>query len=278
MLASDRAVLLRYERNGVPFRASGMHVGGDSVLTADHCLDGSVAHRIVTLDGCEYPAMVMARSERSDIDIAILKAPGLPPVTPMTFARLDREWTGQVGCVALGFPKWRDQAGPETAQIDGYIPTGEGLAVAPHLGSMTFRITDQTIRVSTPDGHCIEEPASEWSGMSGSVVVHHSTDSVIAVISRHWPPQGLGALSVTPIDSIRRLDRETSRRMWDALGVEDPDHLPVATHPKEDPALVILRRIDALRRSGLLEPGAVETLQVQAVVRTEREFFSVRYT
>jgi hypothetical protein len=66
--------------------------------------------------------------------------------------------------------------------------------------------------------------------------------------------------------------------MWDALGVEDPEHLQVAMHPQEDPALALLRRIDALRKSGLLEPGAVETLQVQAVIRTEREFLSVRYT
>jgi len=46
LLSTDRAVLVRYTRNGEPRRGSGLRVGGRYVLTADHCADGE-DHRIV---------------------------------------------------------------------------------------------------------------------------------------------------------------------------------------------------------------------------------------
>ena len=53
MVAIERAVLIRYFREGKPRRASGLRVSGQYVLTADHCADGT-GHKVV-VEGDEHP-------------------------------------------------------------------------------------------------------------------------------------------------------------------------------------------------------------------------------
>jgi hypothetical protein len=84
---TDRAVLIRYQRDGQPRRGSGLRIGGRFVLTADHCANGT-DHRVV-VGGQEFPvpATVHARSESAEVDVAVLLAPALPEGCPPGPAR-----------------------------------------------------------------------------------------------------------------------------------------------------------------------------------------------
>jgi len=126
-LTTDRAVLIRYLREGKPRRGSGLRVADRYVLTADHCADGT--EHVVVTGGEEYPATVFARSGNADVDVAVLVVPSLPAVEPLGCAVLDRTVPWEVrDCRALGFPVWKDSAqGPLLAQVRGDIPTSEGV-------------------------------------------------------------------------------------------------------------------------------------------------------
>jgi hypothetical protein len=89
MLAKERAVLVRYERDGESRVRSGLRIGGRLVLTADHCVRGS-DHRVTCIDGTECPARVLARSGQEDIDLAVLEVPRAEPLVELGFARVDR--------------------------------------------------------------------------------------------------------------------------------------------------------------------------------------------
>src|SRR5450755_170988 len=118
-LTTDRAGLIRYMRDGKARRGSGLRVAGRSVLTADHCANGT-GHTLV-VGGVEYPATVSVRSGNADVDVAILMAPDLPAVGPLMCAVVDREVPSEVrGCRALGFPVWKDRTGGQLlAQVPG---------------------------------------------------------------------------------------------------------------------------------------------------------------
>src|SRR5690349_2126866 len=109
-MESDRAVFIRYARNGMPRRGSGLRVGGRFVLTADHCANGT-DHEVI-VGGQAFPATVHVRSETSDADLAVLVAPGLPPLEPLSCALVARNVAGYLNqCVALGYPVWKDKPG-----------------------------------------------------------------------------------------------------------------------------------------------------------------------
>ena len=62
MLTTDRAVLIRYLRDGKARRGSGLRVAGRFVLTADHCANGT-GHTVV-VGGVGYGDGVRAQRER----------------------------------------------------------------------------------------------------------------------------------------------------------------------------------------------------------------------
>ena len=131
VLTTDRAVLIRYERDGQPRHGSGLRVAGRFVLTADHCANGT-GHVVVT-GGREYDAHVFVRGS-ADVDVAVLEAPLLPVVEPVGCAVLDRGVLREVpGCWALGFPVWKD-LGRVLAQVPGNVPTAEGWTQGPGRG------------------------------------------------------------------------------------------------------------------------------------------------
>src|SRR6478609_4908217 len=101
-LETGRVVLLRYTRDGQARRGSGLHVGGTFVLTADHCATGT-GHTVV-VEGRDYPATVAFRGG-GEVDIAVLSAPGLPVLLPLSCARVNTGIAARIeDCVALGFP------------------------------------------------------------------------------------------------------------------------------------------------------------------------------
>ncbi len=227
MLTTDRAVLIRYRRDGRSRRGSGLRIGGRLVLTAAHCANGS-DHEIV-VGGREYPASVVVRSDSPGADLAVLQADDLPEVDVLGCARVDRQRAAEVsGCQALGFPSWKDGAqGPRLAQVKGLLPTAEGIEPqrAGEVPALTLRITDQQIREPVSMGD-LDQPGSPWAGMSGAVVVTEG-DQIVGVVRSHSLAEGVGALTLAPLDGIDRLPQETARRFWDALHVVDPSTLLV---------------------------------------------------
>ena len=148
-LETERAILLRYTRDGSPRRGSGLRISGTYVLTADHCANGT--DHTVIVDGRDYPATVTLRSGRSDVDIAVLSAPDLPVLAPMSCARVNTEIAARIeDCVALGFPTWNRRGGVDyRVKADGYVGTGEG--ASPHAGAdlgpvLAFKLTSPAIR------------------------------------------------------------------------------------------------------------------------------------
>ena len=242
MLTTDRAVLIRYTRDGQPRRGSGLRVSGRFVLTADHCASGS-GYRVL-VGGREYSAAVHVRSSDPSVDVAVLEVTGIPPVKPMRCALVDRDAAAEVeGCQALGFPSWKGSANrPLLAQVGGKVPTAEGIdpqAADGTLPLMTLKITDPQARGHQVLPGELDQPGSLWAGMSGAVVVT-SDGLVIGVVRSHTLPEGSQSLTVTGLETISTLSEVLAGRFWAALDVRGPRALPVVPLPKEvsDPVVV----------------------------------------
>jgi hypothetical protein len=261
VLSTDRAVLIRYTRNGELRRGSGLRVGGHYVLTADHCADGE-DHRIV-VGGQEYKATVQVRSQAAQIDVAVLAVENLPELSWLGCARVDRAIVGDVtGCIALGFPWWK-AAGRELAQVAGAIPTSEGVdPVSPPgaFAALSVKITNQDI--PDPRGN-LNEPNSPWRGMSGAVVVYRGS-LVVGVVRGHAGFEGTRSLALTPLEAIGELAAEKATAFWATLGVESAGDLRLL-RPEADSTFDRLNSVLDLERQGLLYREAVVELQVKAV-------------
>ena len=177
MVETERAVFLRYQRDGSPRRASGLRVAGRYVLTADHCARGS--DHMVVVAGTSYQATVHARTDSDEVDLAVLHVPGLPEVAAAPCARIDRGSYGTLrGCVAVGFPRWKgSDVRPVSAQLDGDVPLAEGVDPRAKPGAarpFSLKISNQDVvqQHPLPDGSWEGTP---WAGMSGAVVVSSKT-------------------------------------------------------------------------------------------------------
>src|SRR6266566_4058924 len=278
MLATERAVLIRYESNGESYVGSGLRVSRRFVLTADHCVEGT-GHRVLC-NGAEFDAIVWARSWSPEVDLAVLHIPSAPDVEPLGYARVDRTVATTVhGCQALGFPRWKSSNGRILAQLDGYIPSAEGLRAVDHrqleVDWLTLKATGPAIASDYPiPTGALEAKGSPWAGMSGAVVV--ADGWVIGVVRSHNLAEGGGSLAVTPISAIDLLPPELRDRMWESLGVLEPSMLPtlglhspelseiLPFEPLDGEAIVFGRgRTEDLRPalseylSGSVDPGAI---------------------
>lgn len=229
MLASERAVLIRYELDNKTYVGSGLRVNGQFVLTADHCAEGS-QHRVVC-NGGEHDATVGVRSHTRDVDLALLKVSSAPEVEPLGCALVNRNVAAWVdGCQALGFPRWKRSNGRVLAQVRGFVPTAEGRRADSQdgVGWLALKVTDPAIEQAPPipEGS-LEATGSPWAGMSGAAVVTITDELVIGVVRSHNPTEGGGSLAVTPLAAIDRLGPEARTKMWSALGVNDPRVLPI---------------------------------------------------
>lgn len=234
MLATERAVLVRYVRNGQSFVGSGLRIGGRLVLTADHCAQGN-DHRVTCAD-TELPARVLARSYDEDVDLAVLEVPQAEPLDEVGFARVDRTRAEQIRrCQTLGFPLWRMARNGQRrlAQVDGYIPTAEGSPVSTdgvRIGWLALKVSGPVIRNEPIPSGDLTLPRMPWGGISGAAVV---TDGlVVGVVHSHNLLAGGGSLEVTPIEAIDLLAPEQRGPLWAALGVSDPAALPTLPRPK----------------------------------------------
>jgi hypothetical protein len=224
VLTTDRAVLIRYTRDGETRRGSGLQVADQFVLTADHCAAGT-SHTLVVA-GIEHPATVFVRSGNADADVAVLFAPSLPAVEPLACAVLDRTVPREVeGCRALGFPVWKDAAvGPRLAQVPGKIPTAEGVDPRADPGvvpPMSLKITNPDIgdrRILKGD---LDQAGSPWAGMSGAVVVT-ADDLLVGVVRGHSLAEGARSLTATRLEAIAGLPEDVAQLFLTALHMPHP--------------------------------------------------------
>jgi WD40 repeat protein len=118
------------------------------------------------------------------------------------------------------------------AQADGYVPTGEG--IEPHTAAaaqtrLSFKITTPQIADRKTSIGSLDQPGSQWAGMSGAAVTT-SEGLIIGVVRSHSTTEGEGSLSITPIGAISSLPESTADQFWKCLGVAAVDQL--ATLPR----------------------------------------------
>lgn len=227
-----RIALIRYlSSDGTERVGSGLLVNDHAILTADHIAEGT-GHRVDCLDGTHEVACVL-RTRSPDIDLAVLslKAP-VSGLAPLRCARVDQSRAGQIdSCMALGFPRWkRDGVRRRAAQVNGIIPTGEGLEATAgdglRLGFLTLVGNRKPVEPIPPGVLGDVEMPSAWGGMSGAVVVAGSL--VIGVVRSYNLAADGQSLTVTPVTAIDDLPDDAKRQeFWAALGVSDPSGLPL---------------------------------------------------
>jgi WD40 repeat protein len=198
--------------------SSGLLVTDRLVLTAAHAVtaDGTVTVRGV--DKVEHPALVLLLGgERADLALLELSTP-MPGVSALRFGSVDREAAMVIReCRAIGYPAFQSRpaadgrAVRDTAQLDGEIPTADQRVA----DLLTLRVTS-TPRPLPPQQEALGR--SQWSGVSGSVVVtgRPGDEVVLGVVTEHQPRAGESALTVTPITHIDRLPN--ARLWWRELG------------------------------------------------------------
>jgi tetratricopeptide (TPR) repeat protein len=228
---TDRVALIRYiARDGTPCVGSGLLISESSVLTADHVADGQ-GHRVDCAGKSRHVSQVL-RSGASDVDLAVLTIG--EPVTGigwLSCARIDRRQVGRVdGCVAVGFPRWKkDGDQRRSAQVEGVVPTAEGLEATADEGLRAGFLTLVGNRMPeaprVPAGVISEgKSTTSWGGMSGAGVL--AGNAVIGVVRSHNLAAGGQSLTVTPLTAIDGLPEQSRRRLWEALGVANPEELP----------------------------------------------------
>jgi tetratricopeptide (TPR) repeat protein len=236
MTETTRAVsVTRIASNGKEYSASGLHIGANLVLTADHCVDG-VNHRVTT-DGMTYAATVLVRSGTRDIDLAILRVDGLSPRPTLPCAVINRKRAGRVmECCALGFPSYKKGSRPGQPLLVGawgYVPTVDGTDSRASRSAVPLMslITNQApAPIHLLNG---ELNKSEWAGMSGAVVLTKN-DEIIGVVSRHAQVEGVNSLGFTPLNAVNGMPDEVAQAFWSALSVVNYRDLPLLPNNAED--------------------------------------------
>ena len=230
-METGRVALIRYTAPcGARCVGSGLLVDERWVLTADHVAQGS-GHRVECDRGAAAVAEVV-RSGTPEVDLALLRV-GEPVagLGRLGYARVDRSRVDRVSeCAAVGFPRWRkDGDRRKSAQIEGWLPTAEGLESTADAGLRAGWLTLVGDRIpgapEIPVGTLSDTAPSPWGGMSGAAVV--ADDLVVGVVRSHNLAAGGQSLTVTPVTAVDQLPGEFRQRFWEALGVADPGSLPV---------------------------------------------------
>lgn len=263
---TGRVALIRFTTRGTQFVGSGLLVNDHAILTADHVAAG-FDHQIDCWRRTHEVAEVL-RSGSPQVDLAILTLRNpIAGVDSLRCARVDRDRVSQIRhCVAVGFPRWkRDGSVRRSAQVDGTIPTAEGLEQTADQGLRDGYLTLVGNRkpVGPPirPGPVMEVGnAARWGGMSGAVVTADS--SIIGVVRSVNLAADDRSLTVTPLTAIETFpDHALRRKFWDALGVTNPEkllRLPQAEDGKQGREPARLRRttpvtgVSALAAAALL--------------------------
>ena len=229
---TSRIALIRYrDPDGSWCVGSGLLVGDQQVITADHVADGT--GHLVTCGGGEREVASVLRSRSLAVDLAVLTlSESVGGLGRLSCARVDCNQVDRVtGCVAVGFPRWKkDKDRRLTAQVHGWVPTGEGWEPTADAGLRAGLLTLVGDRI--PGAPLIPEKelhessgSSPWGGMSGAGVAVN--DLVIGVVRSYNLAAGGQSLTVTPLTALEQLPVGLQQQFWDALGIKDPAQLPI---------------------------------------------------
>jgi tetratricopeptide (TPR) repeat protein len=148
----------------------------------------------------------------ADADLALLPVGGHAgdrALEPALFGRLDRDPGPPVPVAAAGCPRFKlrpDPGEPGTLLRELHYAVG---SIAPLSNSRTGRYE---FAVQVAPGLDPEPEHSPWEGMSGASV--WGGGRLIGVIGQHYPREGLGILTVRPVDQLFRFLSETELHAW----------------------------------------------------------------
>jgi hypothetical protein len=170
-------------------RASGYLLDEAHLLTCAHVLSSDEPWVRLGRDREWRAATVVFRGGPDDVAVVQIcdKAPSVHG--QVDFGVLPVDVAGNVKCVALGFPAYKEyQAAPDhgdvdIAQVDGVIPFLDNAI----RGGLTVLATD-----ARPDR---ERRFSPWSGLSGAAVFVNGL--LVGVQSSHAPAEGDGSLRLS---------------------------------------------------------------------------------
>jgi hypothetical protein len=235
----NRYACIRYE-TATGWRAgSGLIVTDRAVLTADHVADGS-HYYVEYADGWRRVREVIRSGTLSvDLAVLVLEEP-ISGLTAMPCARVGREAGKVTGCVAVGYPKWRERSDPHhpdrykpgSAQVEGYILTADGLLTRTKGGTdgQLLTLIGEQLPPGAPrfpekDNPWSLVPAHDapWGGMSGAAVMAHGM--VIGVVRSWRLDNETQLLGVTPLTALKLLPTEKYEQFCAVIGVRDIDDL-----------------------------------------------------
>ncbi|MDR1808174.1 MAG: tetratricopeptide repeat protein, partial [Propionibacteriaceae bacterium] len=216
---ADRAVSVTYRRGDEPRRGSGFRLTGDLVLTVGHCAwpdkQGVAATgHAVEWDGRTVTATLAWVSGDGRVDLALLRAPGLPPAAPAGLALVDRERAELVAAWSECFPGFKEvNEQVVRAHVSGVLSPRDGGRRDP----LTF-VVDST-RSPLP------RAAEGWGGASGGGVVCEG-GGLVGVIANAWPDEKETTVHVASFDLLDLLPEAKRSEFWALVGTSK-DSLPV---------------------------------------------------
>ena len=182
---------------------SGCRVSGKLVLTAAHVVADAVWIGVRGPDKKQVSGKSLLLGDPNVIDLALVELDGdVGQVPHMPLAAVDRTSLGAEvveRCHAIGYPQFKDFAGPdglsirETADVYGEIPVHSGLVG----GLLTLQVSSAPENL--PDDS-LALGRSQWAGISGAPVV--AGEYLIGVVSEHAPREGASAITVTPLSQL----------------------------------------------------------------------------
>jgi hypothetical protein len=214
---------------------SGLRVGGRTVLTAAHVVEGATAVTVRGPDKRDRAVTLQASwtGDSGRLDLALLDLQEAEELPHVPIAVVDRDTaSGAVveGCWAVGYPAFQEDeregrgAVRETAHVSGYIPPLSGL-----VGGMISLQVTQSPRELPAQGTLGE---SQWSGMSGAAVF--AGDAVVGVVAEHAARRGASDITVTPLQFLSEPSSAPSnaQQLWQRLGVSEPSRLVRLPRPR----------------------------------------------
>ena len=233
------AQVLVTDPDGHDSRGSGYRVAPGWILTAAHAVQKSARIAVwfgtpTELRGSEAvavdPALVRMVPE---LDLALLPVPDTtvePGFVPPAFGVLDRDSPVQVPAVAAGFPWFKLRPVPGRAGVE---LRDVHYATALVMGGSNLRTGTLAFPVTEPPPERHSDPLrSPWEGMSGAAVF--AAGYLVGVVGQHHPRDGLGTLTVRPLQLPPGNDLGLSPEMLHRWGEVLPQlrlKLPVVSPP-----------------------------------------------
>ncbi|WP_030158824.1 tetratricopeptide repeat protein [Glycomyces sp. NRRL B-16210] len=233
----ERTVHLLAYHDGGRKSLSGFAVAEDLVLTCAHDLVDAVrieAHAV----GADRVVVAEVVWKRTDLDVAILRAPGLGVSIHAGVSWGEFQgYTGSVKVIGFGYPG-ANRVGDEeavdrgfhVAQLDGEIIPGEGR----ERGSLVFRLSPGQV-----------DDDEFWGGASGAALFDADRQRLIGVVAERLNPWK-NRWDLVPVSDFARVEDlpepVRGQRLWE---VQDPDRLIESAYRPRPAQLTDFMRLTA---------------------------------